>query len=272
MGAHNARHSDARVTLQRLHQAKRFCTCMGRRRRRCQAHCPAYRRAATHCHHAQHTDTRLRADMALCSQVGAPLPAEMRLKFAAELFNVVDVDGDRELDPQQLQVRAWQAATATLNTQRADGRARRTGCAARACVAAPPERRDAALWDEGRRSAARGTDAPARACAAQLAVVPSPGLVLTSHAPHVCARQDFVMFVSAVAKTHQLLALIPVDLLHEVRSLYGLVSRHRGVLDRQVRDARKQLRHLASSLGHSPCTCVHAGAGDAHCVPRPRLE
>jgi hypothetical protein len=47
-----------------------------------------------------------------------------------------------------------------------------------------------------------------------------------------------MMFVSAASKTHELLALIPLDLLNDVRSLYGLVSKRRGVLDRQVRRSR----------------------------------
>jgi hypothetical protein len=50
--------------------------------------------------------------------------------------------------------------------------------------------------------------------------------------------QDFMMFVSAASKSHELLALIPLDLLNDVRSLYGLVSKRRGVLDRQVRCGR----------------------------------
>ncbi len=50
--------------------------------------------------------------------------------------------------------------------------------------------------------------------------------------------QDFMMFVSAASKSHELLALIPLDLLNDVRSLYGLVSKRRGVLDRQVRSCR----------------------------------
>jgi len=43
------------------------------------------------------------------------------------------------------------------------------------------------------------------------------------------------MFISAASKTHELLALIPLDLLHEVRSLFSLVSRSGKYLDRQAR-------------------------------------
>ena len=43
------------------------------------------------------------------------------------------------------------------------------------------------------------------------------------------------MFISAAAKTHELLALIPLDLLHDVRSLFSLVSRNGKSLDRQAR-------------------------------------
>jgi hypothetical protein len=42
------------------------------------------------------------------------------------------------------------------------------------------------------------------------------------------------MFISAAAKTHDLLALVPLDLLQEVRSLYSIVASD-GMLDRQVR-------------------------------------
>ncbi len=42
------------------------------------------------------------------------------------------------------------------------------------------------------------------------------------------------MFISAACRTHELLSLIPLDLLREVRSLYGLVSQRNGVLDRQA--------------------------------------
>jgi hypothetical protein len=43
-----------------------------------------------------------------------------------------------------------------------------------------------------------------------------------------------MMFISAACRTHELLSLIPLDLLREVRSLYGLVSQSNGVLDRQA--------------------------------------
>ena len=43
------------------------------------------------------------------------------------------------------------------------------------------------------------------------------------------------MFISAAAKTHELLLLIPLDLLHDVRSLFSLVSRSGKSLDRQAR-------------------------------------
>ena len=39
------------------------------------------------------------------AQVGAPVPAEKRLKFASELFDVVDVGGQRVLDAHKLQAR-----------------------------------------------------------------------------------------------------------------------------------------------------------------------
>ncbi len=48
------------------------------------------------------------------------------------------------------------------------------------------------------------------------------------------------MFVSSAARTHQLLALIPLDLLREVRSLYGLISQRSGTLDRQARLPRRR--------------------------------
>jgi hypothetical protein len=37
--------------------------------------------------------------------VGTPIPADKRLTFAAKLFDVLDVDGDRLMDAQCLQVR-----------------------------------------------------------------------------------------------------------------------------------------------------------------------
>ena len=42
------------------------------------------------------------------------------------------------------------------------------------------------------------------------------------------------MFISAASKTHELLALVPLDLLHDVRSLFSLVSRNGKSLDRQA--------------------------------------
>jgi hypothetical protein len=45
-------------------------------------------------------------------QVGAPIPADKRLKFASELFDVVDVYGERQLNAQKLQ--AWR--TCRVNT------------------------------------------------------------------------------------------------------------------------------------------------------------
>ena len=91
--------------------------------------------------------------------------------------------------------------------------------------------------------------------------------------------QEFSMFISAAAKTHELLALIPLDLLHDVRSLFGLVSRSGKSLDRQVRRARPRARRCerlaaACSLSH---TCAlptlsgvdDAGARDAGSLPRP---
>ena len=39
-------------------------------------------------------------------QVGTQVPPEKRLKFAAELFDLVDVDGERQLNAQKLQARS----------------------------------------------------------------------------------------------------------------------------------------------------------------------
>ena len=50
-----------------------------------------------------------RADPAL--QVGTQVPPEKRLKFAAELFDLVDVDGERQLNAQKLQARQPARAT-----------------------------------------------------------------------------------------------------------------------------------------------------------------
>ena len=49
-----------------------------------------------------------------------------------------------------------------------------------------------------------------------------------------CDPQEFSMFISAASKTHELLSLIPLDLLHDVRSLFSLVSRSGKSLDRQA--------------------------------------
>ena len=56
--------------------------------------------------------------------------------------------------------------------------------------------------------------------------------------------QEFSMFISAASKTHELLSLIPLDLLHDVRSLFSLVSRSGKSLDRQVRLPARTLVHV----------------------------
>jgi hypothetical protein len=52
------------------------------------------------------------------AQVGAPVPAEKRLKFASELFDVVDVGGQRVLDAHKLQARRLALAPATQHPWR----------------------------------------------------------------------------------------------------------------------------------------------------------
>ena len=44
-------------------------------------------------------------------QVGTQVPPEKRLKFAAELFDLVDIDGERQLNAQKLQARQPARAT-----------------------------------------------------------------------------------------------------------------------------------------------------------------
>ena len=48
--------------------------------------------------------------------------------------------------------------------------------------------------------------------------------------------QEFVLFLSSEAKQHDLVTIVPLDILREIRSLFHLVvSSHTGKLDRHVR-------------------------------------
>lgn len=82
-----------------LSLGRRCCTCMARRPSRCRASCRAFRCALQA--HAVARELRSHS----VAQVGAPVPAEKRLKFASELFDVVDVGGQRVLDAHKLQAR-----------------------------------------------------------------------------------------------------------------------------------------------------------------------
>ena len=48
-----------------------------------------------------------------------------------------------------------------------------------------------------------------------------------------------MIFISTATKTHEPLALVPLDLLRDVRSLFSLVSQRGGTLDRQARRRRR---------------------------------
>ena len=90
------------------------------------------------------------------------------------------------------------------------------------------------------------------------------------------------MFISAASKTHELLSLIPLDLLHDVRSLFSLVSRSGKSLDRQARAPHARSRasraRLRCALPARPRVYGAellrgaAGARDAGGLPRPGLE
>ena len=83
--------------------------------------------------------TRAQRPAERAPQVGTAVPPDKRLKFAAELFDVVDVDGERQLNATKLQARSSARNTlARMLTPAAD-------CFAGAGAAAPPERRAEAL-------------------------------------------------------------------------------------------------------------------------------
>ena len=63
------------------------------------------------------------------------------------------------------------------------------------------------------------------------------------------------MFISAASKTHELLALVPLDLLHDVRSLFSLVSRNGKSLDRQARLPT----HALADLTRRACRALSGG-------------
>ena len=51
-----------------------------------------------------------------------------------------------------------------------------------------------------------------------------------------CLGQEFVLFLSTEAKQRDLITIVPLDILREIRSLFHLVvSSHTGKLDRHVR-------------------------------------
>jgi hypothetical protein len=93
--------------------------------------------------------------------------------------------------------------------------------------------------------------------------------------PHVCDPQEFSMFISAASKTHELLSLIPLDLLHDVRSLFSLVSRSGKSLDRQARcpHARSRASRVRpAGVYGAEMLRGAAGARDAGGLSRPGLE
>jgi hypothetical protein len=92
-------------------------------------------------------------------QVGTPIPPDKRLKFAAELFDVVDVYGERQLDAQKLQVLQRAHCGANTGAQATASRAR-AGCAAGVGAATPSERRVETLRQRGRPFAAGGARGP----------------------------------------------------------------------------------------------------------------
>lgn len=95
-------------------RVRQCCTCTASRLSRSSRSCRAYWRVT----HAARAFAQRPAQAS--PQVGSPVPAEKRLKFAAELFDVVDVDGERQLNAQKLQARQLRCATPWPN---ADARA-----------------------------------------------------------------------------------------------------------------------------------------------------
>jgi hypothetical protein len=71
------------------------------------------------------------------AQVGTLIPADKRLTFAAKLFDVLDVDGDRLMDAQSLQVRRRRVVCNPNTLRRAHSllrvRERRLRCACWRC-------------------------------------------------------------------------------------------------------------------------------------------
>ncbi len=68
------------------------------------------------------------------------------------------------------------------------------------------------------------------------------------------------MFMSTAAMSEQLITLVPLDLLKEVKSLYRLMSSRNGALDRQARTSRRPPPSARLSG-------VRAGAGDVGVLP-----
>ena len=101
----------AQPTVRR--RCRRCCTRMAHRPARCKARCRASRRArrAAACDDA-------RCAHAPPAQVGTPIPASQRLKFASELFDLVDIAGERQLDAQKLQARRLRTVAGERNLLR----------------------------------------------------------------------------------------------------------------------------------------------------------
>lgn len=97
-------------------------------------------------------------------------------------------------------------------------------------------------------------------CLSRRVAVPVKSRKQTLYAPLTClvwALQEFVLFLSTEAKKHELIAIVPLDLLREIRSMYHLVtmsSRGGGKLDKHVRQSAWTLQQSCRGLTRNTVT------------------